>query len=96
VRARSKKCERISKESGTKKPAPGDPCRRRCRPQHREPFNRLLRAGARTAELKSDGRRTFLKTWLTNVAGAAIYGGEICHPPFKISSSGMKVTADGN
>jgi hypothetical protein len=46
--------------------------------------------------LKSDGRMTFLKTWLTNCAGAAIYGGEICHPPFKISLSGMKVTADGN
>jgi hypothetical protein len=46
--------------------------------------------------LKSAGPRTFPKTWLTNSAGAAIYRREMCHPPFKISSSGMRVTFGGN
>ena len=56
----------------------------------------IIRSASSPSTLKSDGRRTFLKTLLTNCAGAAIYRREICHPPFKISSSGMRLTTVGN
>jgi len=42
------------------------------------------------------GLRTFPKTWLTNYAGGAISRREMCHPPFKILSSGTKLMIDGN
>ena len=34
--------------------------------------------------------------WPANCAGAAISSREMCHPPFKISSSDMRVTLGGN
>src|SRR6266446_151894 len=44
----------------------------------------IIRSASSPSTLKSDGRRTFPKTWLTNCVGAAIHRREICHPPFKI------------